>query len=343
MKIGIANDLLIATEALRRLLVDDGQHQVLWVAHDGEQAVVRCREQPVDLVLMDLHMPILDGVEATRQIMLEAPCAVLIVTATPDDSTGAVFRAMGAGAVDVTATPALGGGQDGGALLRKIATIERLVGATRRAQARPSNGAMPSGEPRISAADAKLLVALGASTGGPSALVKVLADWPVAPDTAVVIVQHIDRRFVDGFVGWLASQVQWPVELAQAGAAPRPGCMHVAQAEDHLVLTADGRFAYDPHPLDYPFRPSVDVFFHSLARHWRGKAIGVLLTGMGQDGAAGLLALRQAGQLTLAQERSSCAVYGMPQAAIKLHAAHLILPPLAIGQWLQAGGNAPAV
>ena len=342
MRIGIANDLLIATEALRRLLLEDGQHQVLWVAHDGAQAVSHCRENCPDLVLMDLNMPVLDGVEATRQIMQHSPCAVLIVTATPEDSTGAVFRAMGAGALDVTATPVLGGGPDGGALLRKIGTIERLLRAGQRLQqGTPVAVRQPSGDgPRPTAP--QVLVALGASTGGPTALVKVLADWPVAADTAVVIVQHIDQRFVAGFAGWLAGQVRWPVALIEAGDWPRPGCIHIAQAEEHLVLTAEGRFAYQAEPLDYPYRPSVDVFFQSLARHWRRPAIGILLTGMGQDGALGLLALRKAGHLTMAQEQASCAVYGMPQAAIKLHAAHLILSPAGIALRLQARNKVPA-
>lgn len=342
MRIGIANDLLIATEALRRLLLEDGQHQVLWVAHDGAQAVSHCRENCPDLVLMDLNMPVLDGVEATRQIMQHSPCAVLIVTATPEDSTGAVFRAMGAGAIDVTATPALGGGQDGGALLRKIGTIERLLRAGPRLQrGTPAPVRQPQSDGARPAA-AQVLVALGASTGGPAALVKVLADWPVTADTAVVIVQHIDQRFVAGFVAWLAGQVSWPVRLIEAGSRPRPGCIHIARADEHLVLSAEGHFAYDANPLDYPYRPSVDVFFQSLARHWRSKAIGVLLTGMGQDGALGLLALRQAGQLTMAQERSSCAVYGMPQAAIKLDAADLVLSPAEIALRLQTRDKAPA-
>lgn len=327
MKIAIANDLLIATEALRRLLIEDGRHQVLWVARDGEQAVALCREQRPDLILMDLIMPLLDGIEATRQIMQHSPCAVLIVTATPEDSTGAVFRAMGAGALDVTATPALGGGDDGGDLLRKIATLERLVGTDQRLQRLPSMPVARARPSLLRSAGARRLVAIGASTGGPAALAKVLGDWPVAADTAVVLVQHIDRRFVEGFARWLAEQVQWPVRLVEAGTCPQPGCIHIARADDHLVLTAEGAFAYQAEPLDYPYRPSVDVFFHSLARHWRQPAIGVLLTGMGEDGASGLLALRRAGHPTAAQDQASCAVYGMPRAAARLEAAEWVLTP----------------
>lgn len=334
MRIAIVNDLLLATEALRRLLIGDGRHTVAWIAHDGEEAVARCAEDRPDLILMDLQMPRLDGIEATRRIMAQSPCAILMVTATPDDCEG-VFRAMGAGALDVTATPALSGGADGGALLRKIARIEPLVRLPERPTRPPqATAATPS---TAAEATSDSLVAIGASTGGPAALVSLFEAWAPTKEASVVLVQHIDRRFAPSFIGWLGTQIAWPVTAAMPGALPEPGHVAVALGDDHLLLDERGRFAYTAEPVDYPYRPSVDVFFTQLASHplRASQALGILLTGMGRDGASGLYALRQSGCPTLAQDEASCAVYGMPAAAVRMGAAERILSPVQIGAWLQ--------
>ena len=334
MRIAIVNDLLLATEALRRLLASDGRHTLAWIAHDGEEAVARCAEDRPDLILMDLQMPRLDGVEATRRIMARSPCAILIVTATPDDCEG-VFRAMGAGALDVTATPALSGDSDGGALLRKIARIEPLVRLPERVVQVPLPATAPT--PGTATATAGTLVAIGASTGGPAALVTLFEGWTPTAQASVVLVQHIDRRFAPAFIAWLGTQIAWPVLAAVPGATPPPGQVSVALGDDHLLLDSRGRFSYTAEPVDYPYRPSVDVFFSSLADHPQlaRDALGILLTGMGRDGANGLYALRQRGCPTLAQDEASCAVYGMPAAAVKMGAAERVLSPAQIGAWLQ--------
>ena len=320
MRIGIANDSPTAAEALRRALAAAGEHQVAWVARTGADAVRLCRDLPPDLVLMDLAMPVLDGVEATRRIMRDAPCAILIVTAAPQDNVGQVFRALGAGALDVTATPVLlgRGGED--ALLTKIRTIAKLIAATPAAPPpAPAAGSAASG-PAVTR-----LVAIGASTGGPVALARVLARWRPPPDTAAVVVQHIDPAFATQLARWLGEQTGVPVRAIAGGDAVEGGLVQVAASDDHLRLTPGHRFAYDAHPRDEVYRPSIDVFFHSVARYWDRNATGVLLTGMGRDGASGLLAMRQAGQATIAQDEASSAVYGMPKAAAELGAAEKIL------------------
>ncbi|MGZ3180820.1 MAG: chemotaxis-specific protein-glutamate methyltransferase CheB [Telluria sp.] len=324
MKVGIANDLAMAAEALRRVVVDQGGHEVLWIARTGLEAVALCAAQVPDVVLMDLNMPALDGVEATRRIMQASPCAVLVVTGRPQDETAQVFRALGAGALDVTATPLLRGDPNGAdALLAKLRTIAKLVHA-------PASPRLPAAAraPALTAdgQPVRRLLAIGASTGGPSALADILAGWQAAPDAAIVVVQHIDAAFATQLCRWLSDQLTMPVRVAAEGAALQPGAIHIARTNDHLVLGADGALRYTAAPRECAYRPSVDVFFHSVARHWRGAAVGVLLTGMGRDGAAGLLALRQAGHLTLAQDAASCAVYGMPRAAAELGAAEKILP-----------------
>lgn len=329
MRIGIANDVALAAEALRRAVTQGTGHQVGWIARTGTEAVRLCREDRPDLVLMDLNMPGLDGVEATRQIMREAPCAILVVTSHPQDSVGQVFRAMGAGALDVTATPVLaGGGLGAGELLAKIRTIGKLIRPERVVQARAN--AVPeclSGH----ASGVRHLLAIGASTGGPLAIAAILAGWQAPPDTAVVVVQHIDAGFAGQFARWLNDQLSMPARVVAENELLQGGVVQVAKTNDHLVLSGDHRFHYRPEPLDYPYRPSVDVFFECVAAHWAGTATGVLLTGMGRDGAAGLLAMRRAGHATLAQDRDSSAVYGMPRAAAEIGAAMEILPLSKIG------------
>jgi two-component system response regulator WspF len=313
MRIAIANDSPTAAEALRRALLASGEHQLAWIARTGVDAVRLCADLPPDLVLMDLAMPLLDGVEATRQIMRASPCAILVVTARPQDNVNLVFRALGAGALDVTATPVLlgQGGED--ALLAKIRTIGKLVTGT----------ALPVAP---GAAGVKQLVAIGASTGGPLALAKILARWRPPADTAVVIVQHIDADFAVHLARWLGEQCRTPVRAIGADDILEGGVVQVAASNDHLRLAPGHRLCYDEHPRDEIYRPSIDVFFHSVARHWERTATGILLTGMGRDGAAGLLALREAGHATIAQDEASSAVYGMPRAAAQLGAAARILP-----------------
>jgi len=322
MRIGIANDVPIAAEALRRVLAASGEHQVAWIARTGVDAVRLCADLRPDLVLMDLDMPLLDGVEATRRIMANAPCAILVVTARPQDNVGQVFRALGAGALDVVATPVLLG-QPGGeaALLAKIRTIGKLVAG------RPAP--VPAGVPHVAR-----LVAIGASTGGPAALARLFSLWQPPPDTAAVVVQHIDSSFAAQLVRWLGEQSPARVAPIADGDHLEGGMVQVATTADHLRLVPGHRLRYDAAPRDEIHRPSIDIFFHSVARHWERAAAGILLTGMGRDGAAGLFAMRAAGHTTIAQDEASSAVYGMPRAAAEMNAAEKIFPLDNISVWL---------
>jgi two-component system response regulator WspF len=186
------------------------------------------------------------------------------------------------------------------------------------------------------------LLAIGASTGGPMAVSKMLAGWTPPRGCAIVVVQHIDQHFADNFARWLGEQLEMPVRAAEEGDELVAGTVLIAKSNDHLTLDQNYRLRYDANPKDYAYRPSVDVFFHCVAQHWKGEAVGVLLTGMGRDGAEGLLAMRRAGQTTIAQDQASSAVYGMPRAAAELDAAQLILPLAKIGPVLRStlGGRA---
>ncbi|HEY3599629.1 MAG TPA: chemotaxis response regulator protein-glutamate methylesterase [Paraburkholderia sp.] len=320
MNIGIVNDLPLAVEALRRVLALRAEHRVLWVATDGAQAVDFCIAHRPDLVLMDLIMPKFDGVEATRRIMARAPCAILVVTSSVGANAWRVYEAMGAGALDAVDTPTFGDSGLADAaqpLLTKIDQLGRqLVNLS--AYRQPAPVAFARGAPP--------LVAMGASAGGPSALAAVLGELPADFRAPIVIVQHVDKAFADGMAQWLDGQTALTVRVALDGDRPQPGEALLAATNDHLRLTSAGLLEYTHEPADTPYRPSVDVFFHSVVEHWRGDAIGVLLTGMGRDGAIGLKAMRAKGYQTIAQDEATSAVYGMPKAAATLDAASLILP-----------------
>jgi two-component system response regulator WspF len=169
------------------------------------------------------------------------------------------------------------------------------------------------------------LVAIGASAGGPAALVALLAALPKDFPAAIVVIQHIDAHMAAGMAKWLDGNCELPVRVAVEGDRPTNGCVLIAETADHLVLRSAHRLGYVPEPREMVYRPSVDAFFQSVVRQWRGEAIGVLLTGMGRDGALGLKALRDRGFHTIAQDQPTSAVYGMPKAAATLGAAVDIL------------------
>ena len=310
MRIAIVNDLPLAILALRRALAGS-EHQIIWEAADGATAVAACLLDTPDVILMDLLMPGMNGAEATRRIMAQSPCAILLVTANVADNVSYVFEAMGFGALDAVNTPVLrGAGEtDNRALLAKIATIGRLIG---------SHAPAPRQQ--------RALVAIGASAGGPGAIAALLHDLPARLPAALVVVQHVDPQFVPGMVQWFAGQTELRVVAAMENDDPVPGVVYVACSNDHLVMKQARHFGYVAEPREQIYRPSINVMFESLAHHWTGNVVGVLLTGMGRDGAAGLKALRDNGALTIAQDRASSAVWGMPKAAVEIGAASEILP-----------------
>lgn len=320
MKIGIVNDMPMAAEALRRALASTPKHQVAWIARNGQEAVDLCAGHPPDLVLMDLIMPEMDGVEATRRIMADCPCPILVVTASVGANAYRVYEAMGYGALDAVDTPVLGTAETNKALLAKIDVIGKLIADNRK----PAASAPASPAPVAGLAGG--LTVIGASAGGPAALAQVLSGLPRDFPAAVVIVQHVDEQFATGMADWLAQQSGLTVRPAKEGDSPVAGTILLAATNDHIVLKAPTRLGYVADPVDYAYRPSVDVFFHSVCRFWPGQAVGVLLTGMGRDGAVGLKALRDKGFRTIAQDKATSAVYGMPKAAAALGAAAEVLP-----------------
>ncbi len=345
MRVAIVDDLKIAVEALKRVLATMPEVTVAWVAEDGVQAVARCKADPPDLVLMDLVMPRMDGAEATRRIMKESPCRILVVTATLEGNLDLVYDALGAGALDAVQGPTFVDGKVGAAepVVRKIRTIARLGGDGGAASPAPPAAAAAVHRPSSIAP----IVALGSSTGGPEALSKVLTPWSAGFRAAVVVVQHLDSAFVPGLVEWLVRQTRRDVRAIAAGDRPEAGRVGVACTNDHLVFGPDLRFRYVPEPLDASCRPSVDAFFASAAATCTRPGVAALLTGMGRDGAEGLLRLRRAGWTTFAQDEATSVVYGMPRAAKEIGAATAVVPLSELGEaiesaWRGLSASSPA-
>jgi chemotaxis response regulator CheB len=326
VRIGIVNDVFTAAEGLRRVVIDIPDHSVAWIAREGVEAVEKCRQDTPDLILMDLLMPVMDGVEATRRIMAATPCAILVVTATIEGNSSKVFEALGAGALDAVQTPLLGvngHGEAANALKFKIEALRRRIHGAKA----PTNGNKAvKAVPHLIPDGAECLVAIGASAGGPAAISAILTAMRPDFPACIVLVQHIDAQFAPSMVSWLNGQSGVPVRLARHGERPQKGIALMAGTNDHLAFIDSHTLGYTTEPRDCNYRPSVDVFLESVVRHWRGEVVGVLLSGMGRDGAHGLKSLRDRGALTIAQDSASSAVYGMPKAAAELDAAAKIVP-----------------
>lgn len=314
MRIALVNDTTLALHALRRVLAVEPRHEIAWEARDGAEAVQMARRDQPGLILMDLLMPGVGGVEATRRIMAASPCPILLVTSSVESRNALIYEALGHGALDAVRTPSLlePAAIAGQALLRRIKQIERLNAPERQPRSLPP------------------LIVIGSSTGGPAALVSCLAPLPRDLAAAVLVAQHIDAQFAPGLVQWLNSQISLPVEAVQEGDPVRRGVVQLACSNNHLVLKDDGRLGYVAEPSDEPYRPSVNQLFLSLLRPGVNPGQAVVLTGMGRDGASGLLKLRQAGWHTMVQSEATCVVYGMPRAAMELGAAAQQLDPAMI-------------
>lgn len=338
MNVAIVNDSRAAAEVLRRILTQLPGFDLLWTAYSGEEAVRLAAATRPDIILMDLIMPGIDGAETTRRIMQASPCVVLVVTATTTGNRNLVFEAMGHGALDAVNTPTVGlSGDLGGAepLLQKLRTVARLVSPLQTPGSHLASSIRHAARhtPDLSAL---AIVAIGASTGGPQALSRVLSALPPNFPAAVLVAQHVDEHFAPGLAAWLQHHSPLPVRIARHGEPVAPHTVYLAGSKDHLIyVEPEGDqppvLHYTPCPRETPYRPSVDALFASLAEPHRAPRVGVLLTGMGRDGAEGLLALRQSGALTIAQDAPTSVVFGMPKAAIELKAAAEVLAIDAIG------------
>jgi two-component system response regulator WspF len=322
MMIGLVNRSPAETAVIRRAIGMMPAHNLLWEASTMETAIRLCREHRPDVLLLDMSAPDMGAVDATRRIMEQSPCAILLMACDVGKLATQVFEAMGHGALDAVDMPSLNPRtRDTGVapLLAKLEIIQRRLSVPTKAPTRESSEAATESM-------AKTLVVIGASAGGPAALRTVLEGLPSNFPAAVVIVQHMDERFSQGMVDWLSADSALPIRLCKEGDSPVAGVVLLAGTNDHLVFKGANRLGYSAEPIDSVYRPSVDAFFASVIRLWRRRVIGVILTGMGKDGSVGLKGLRSMGHHTIVQDRRSSAVYGMPKAAIECGAAVEILP-----------------
>lgn len=330
----VVEDSHVIQELLVRILGADPGIQVMGRAHDGAEALEFLSQQMPDVITMDIHMPRMDGLEATRRIMETQPVPIIIVSANWNpDEVALTFQAMEAGAVALVEKPRGPGHPDyadmADTLVRSVKNMSEVRVIRRWPRTRsftppPPPPAAPPAEP---ARASVRYIAIGASTGGPPVLNTILSGLPKDLAVPVLIVQHIADGFVRGLADWLSQTTGWPVLVAAHGQETRPGHAYVAPDGTHMGLDIRGHIVLSTDAPENGLRPSVGHLFRSVAAAQGERAVGVLLTGMGRDGAPELKQMKDRGAVTIAQDQASSVVHGMPGEAIRLDGATYILPP----------------
>jgi two-component system chemotaxis response regulator CheB len=334
----IVDDMQTIRMSLRFILESDPELTVVGAVGSGEEAVAFCRKSRPDIVTMDIQMPGMGGYEAIRQIMSETPCPIVVITGIESQYLMDVsFKALALGAL--TVLPKFKGfspdSDEAKNLIHQIKTMAgvKVVRRSLRMQSTPPMLNKVKEQPVAPPKDAisfKLqktaqLVAIGLSTGGPPALQTVLNGLPSSFPLPIVIVQHISQGFMFGLASWLSTTTPFRCKVGELGESIKPGNVYLAPDNTHLTVKGSGHLWLDAsEPLD-GHRPSATVLFESVARNFGARAIGLLLTGMGKDGARGLKVMREAGAYTIAQDEASSLIFSMPKAAIELNAVEEVL------------------
>jgi two-component system chemotaxis response regulator CheB len=336
LRVVVVEDSATIRGRLCEILASDPDIELVGVAEDGKAGIELCERLRPDVVSMDMVLPRMSGLAATEYVMAHCPMPILIVSSSTN--RGEIFKtydALAAGAVDVLEKP-LGTEAEGVwerrfiAALKLVARIKVITHPRGRLLPTPEVAAVPARE--ASAARPVEVVAIGASTGGPSAIIAVLRALPQNYALPILLVMHLHEMFAPAFAEWLDGQTAIRAAFARDGerVGAHAGRVVLAPPGRHLFVS-DGRLRLGDAPERHSCRPSVDTLFESVAREYAAAAMGVLLTGMGRDGAEGLLAMRQAGAATIAQDEASSVVFGMPREAARIGAACQVLPLEAIG------------
>ena len=334
IRVLVVDDSLTARKHLVEVLRADPELEVAGEAADGKRAIELCRTLRPDVITLDMMLPLMSGVEVTEYVMAYSPTPILIVSSSTNrGELCKTYDALAAGAVDVFEKPN-GNDPDGvweRGLVSTVKIVSRIRVITHLRGKLGSSGRTPAEAASFDSCDSatrKSVIAIGGSTGGPAAIVEILRGLPPGFPIPILLVIHIGELFSAAFAEWLDGQSTLRVRyakdgealpvLGQGGVFMPPSGLHLVVQRGKLRLTSDRE--------RNSCRPSVDVLFESLAKEIGGETAACLLTGMGRDGAAGLLALRHAGALTIAQDEASSVVFGMPGAAIELGAVDRVLP-----------------
>jgi two-component system chemotaxis response regulator CheB len=338
IRVLIVDDMVTVRMALRFILESDPELSVVGAVGSGEEAVAFCRKSRPDIITMDINMPGMGGYEAIRQIMGETPCPIVVITGIESQYLMDVsFKALALGAL--TVLPKLRGFSPDDAEAKsliqqvKIMAGVKVVRRSLRAETPPAMLDKGVTQPAVPAKEtvpfklpkAAQVVAIGLSTGGPPALQTILSGLPSGFPVPFVIVQHISQGFMFGLASWLSNVTPFRCKVGELGETIKPGTVYLAPDNTHLTFKGSSNLWYESsEPVD-GHRPSATVLFESVAQNFGAKAIGLLLTGMGKDGARGLKAMHDAGAYTIAQDEASSLVFGMPKAAIELNAVKEVL------------------
>ncbi|MGK7876046.1 MAG: chemotaxis response regulator protein-glutamate methylesterase [Xenococcaceae cyanobacterium] len=342
IKVLLVDDSPIAIAILKRILGSSPEIEVVGTARTGLEALALIPKVQPDVISTDLHMPQMDGLELTSKVMELYPRPILVISASvQEEDTDHVFRLLDAGAVDIFPKPRAGRAADyellKQQLINKIKILSGVKVFTKRQKyPSPAKSLKTENLPAFSSSSfpKPKVVAIGASTGGPKALEELFTHLPSDFPVPVICVQHISPGFLQGFIDWLAGSCRLPIQIAQPGNMPKPGTIYFPPEQEHLKLDASGGFICSNLPPVGGHRPSVTVTFESVAKFYGKATVGILLTGMGRDGAEGMQAIAQAGGFTIAQDEATSVVFGMPKEAIALGAAQEILPIEAIAPML---------
>lgn len=332
----IVDDSPLVRQVLTKLLEADPAIRIVGYAADGQEAVEKTFHLQPHLITMDIRMPGMDGLEATEKIMAYRPTPILIVTSARDRrGVQITMEALAAGALEVVEKPSPLPDDSWEVLGASLVEKVKLLAGVKVITHLKGRGRHPAARARTASREpAHRVVGIGVSTGGPGVLNQILKRLPADFPMALLIVQHMSEGFMPGLVEWLSREASLSVRLAREGDQVKPGVALMAPEGAHLVVQQGERARLRPALPVGGHRPSADVLLHSVAAIYGATAVGVLLTGMGRDGAEGLRAIRDAGGHTIVQDEESCAVFGMPRAAIDLGAAQEVLPPSGIADRL---------
>ena len=330
IKVLVVDDSPIARELLIHILNSDPEIEIIGTASNGDDAIEATKHLSPDVITMDIHMPKMDGYEATRRIMETCPVPIVIVTGSSGaEEVSLAMRVIEAGALAVVQKPRGSGHTDYLAEVSSFIQKVKLMSEVKvvRRKAFPGRETLRPAEVKLELPSEIQLIAIGASTGGPPVLQKILSKLPGNFPFPVLIVQHMAPGFIEGFVEWLGQTSSLPVHVAAQGENILPGHVYLAPDGFHMKPDRYGRISLARGEIQSGLCPSVSYLFRSVAEVFGKNAMGILLTGMGKDGAEELKLLKENGAITIAQDKESSVVYGMPGEAINLDAAMYVLAP----------------